>query len=174
MESAQVRYRARYMESSLWQHHENVKSNIFFLFPFPPTFARAHLHQQEFYICEITYTSTTALTRVSILLFYLTLFNGKGFRMAVYCVIGISVVSFIVIDIAAVFQCTPISYAWTNWDGEHSGTCIPIHKLAWVGAASAITLDIITICLPFFPLYHLPLSRKLKLQVGAMFLVGCL
>ncbi len=32
-----------------------------------------------------------------------------------------------------IFQCTPISYFWLRWDGEHEGHCVDANKVTLSG-----------------------------------------
>jgi hypothetical protein len=73
-----------------------------------------------FYTLEILYFAQVMLLKMTLLLFYLQIFPGPARRLlwATVVVNGIFGVSFMLL---ATFQCTPISFFWTNWDGEHKG-----------------------------------------------------
>lgn len=72
------------------------------------------------------------------------------------------------------FQCTPVSYQWTGWTGETKGVCLNMYVTAWIFAVINIILDIAVMILPFPYILRLHLSRKKKMQIGAVFLVGLL
>lgn len=76
--------------------------------------------------------------------------------------------------IVATFQCLPVSYAWTRWDGEHSGMCIDVNAATWAASAINISIDLTIIIIPMPMLVRLNLSRRKKVQVVAMFSVGLL
>jgi hypothetical protein len=73
---------------------------------------------------------------------------------------------------ATTFQCTPVSYAWTQWDGLHTGTCNDIHLQGWIAAGINILLDAIVMILPLKHLVGLNMNIRRKLMVMAMFSVG--
>ena len=75
---------------------------------------------------------------------------------------------------AAMFQCWPISYAWTSFTGEGKGKCINLRALAWASAAGNISLDIAVIGLPIPSILDLTLTWKKKMQIISMFAVGLL
>jgi hypothetical protein len=76
--------------------------------------------------------------------------------------------------IAATFVCSPVSFSWTQWDGEHTGKCINNNSLAFSHAAHSILIDFITLSLPFTQIWRLHLAMKKKIGVLLMFSVGAL
>ena len=73
-----------------------------------------------------------------------------------------------------IFQCSPISYTWTQWDGTGKGSCLDFDVGAVIHAVSNILLDFLIFALPMSQLWKLNLSRKKKFQVLVMFGVGFL
>jgi hypothetical protein len=120
------------------------------------------------------YLSLLPFTKISILFFYLRIFPEKRFRRIVYVLIACNVSYAITFVLISVFQCRPLSGAWTRWDGSFQGSCNNINIQAWMAAALNIVLDGATLTLPLPSLYKLKLSTKKKLQVLAMFGVGFL
>lgn len=76
--------------------------------------------------------------------------------------------------VAVIFQCSPISYNWTKWDGEHEGSCLNITAIAWSNAAMSIVFDVWMLAVPLSLLHKLRLHWKRKLGVALMFSVGTL
>jgi len=118
------------------------------------------------------YLSAIALTKVSILLFYLRIFPNPVFRRLVYVALAYCIGYILGTVIALVFQCNPISLAWDRWDGEHPGKCFNLNLLGWMSAALNIVGDLIVICLPLHELSKLAMSRRKKAGVMLMFLGG--
>lgn len=75
---------------------------------------------------------------------------------------------------AFAFQCSPISFNWTGWDGEHEGKCVQTNTLVVTAAALNIVLDAWVIALPLPRVLKLQASITTKLQVMFMFSVGFL
>jgi hypothetical protein len=72
------------------------------------------------------------------------------------------------------FNCTPITFMWQGWDGEHAGSCFDVSKQAFALAIVNITLDAIIFVLPIPQLLGLQMTMKRKLGVISMFVVGLL
>jgi hypothetical protein len=111
-------------------------------------------------------------TKMSLLFFYLRVFPHKAFRIQVYCVIGAVCVYTLLGTVVSIFQCTPVRGAWEYWDGEEHFRCRDRNALGWSSAIMNMTLDIAIILLPIRPLMQLVMSRRKKIQVILMFLVG--
>lgn len=76
--------------------------------------------------------------------------------------------------IALAFQCSPVSYNWNGWDGEHEGKCVKTNTLVLVAAALNIVLDAWVIALPIPKVLYLQASITTKVQVVFMFSVAFL
>ncbi|EXJ56329.1 uncharacterized protein A1O5_12596 [Cladophialophora psammophila CBS 110553] len=125
-----------------------------------------------FYAGEMTYDITNAVTKISILAFYLRIFTDPKFKISAYILMGFVMAFLVAILPATIFQCTPISYMWTGWTGETEGHCIDVSSLTWVASSVNIIQDIAVILLPIPHLLKLSLSRKKKIQIVSMFCVG--
>ncbi|KAI1417018.1 hypothetical protein F5Y13DRAFT_103297 [Hypoxylon sp. FL1857] len=125
-----------------------------------------------YYFDELIYITSLALTKVSILFFYLKVFPKRSFRIATWTLIGLNLVYAITYDFLLIFQCNPIPGAWQFWDGEFKAQCISINVLGWSAAAINIALDMSVIALPLPELFRLSLSLRKRLQIIAMFAVG--
>ncbi|KAH6844588.1 hypothetical protein B0I37DRAFT_165362 [Chaetomium sp. MPI-CAGE-AT-0009] len=128
-----------------------------------------------FFAEMLLYTITRFFVRASIILFYLRVFpptpDNKLGRVLQYTMI-FNVVYNISFLFAVIFQCTPISEFWTQWEGIHQGTCGNANILAWVAAATGIAFDLWLLALPFPQLLALNLHWKKKVLGGMMFFVG--
>jgi hypothetical protein len=74
---------------------------------------------QIYYFNESFYLVSIALTKISILFFYLRIFPNPRFRRLVWFVIALCIGYILGFVIPVVFQCEPIRAAWQHWDGEH-------------------------------------------------------
>jgi hypothetical protein len=129
---------------------------------------------QYFWVSEIAYFSTLGFIKLSFLLFFLQIFPEKRFRKIVWAVIYFQIASMIAFGFAAAFVCTPVSFAWKQWDGEHTGKCINNNALAFTHAAHSILVDFITLSLPITQIWKLHLGMRKKIGVLLMFSVGAL
>jgi hypothetical protein len=70
-------------------------------------------------------------------------------------------------------QCTPVSYFWIQWDGEHQGTCIDFNLGTYIGSAINIAFDLVVFFLPVPKLAKLQVrDKRRKAGVILTFLVG--
>jgi hypothetical protein len=127
-----------------------------------------------FYLAEVFYLASTVLTKISILFFYLQVFTSYNFRRIVWVVIGACSLFFVGFIFALIFQCSPVSYSWTRWDGEHEGKCINIAAGVFAHATINMTLDLIVLILPLPLLYKLQLTYSVmgKIHIFIMFSFG--
>lgn len=124
------------------------------------------------WLTEVFYFMALAFTKLSLLFFLLRIFPDQRFRQMVYILIGVSAAYGIAFTITCLFNCTPISYIWENWDGEHSGKCLDLHVFAWAHAGINIVLDVIILAIPIPQLLRLSLSTKKKMYIIIMFSIG--
>ena len=129
---------------------------------------------QIFYYTELLYLASVALTKISILLFYLRIFPDTKLRRAIWFTIVLCILYLIAFVLATALQCLPIRIAWQHWDGEHHGKCLNLNHLGWASAAVNIVLDLVVIGLPLREVKNLSLSRRRKAGVMLMFLGGLL
>jgi len=115
-----------------------------------------------------------ALTKISILLFYLRIFPDRSFRLWAYITLAFCVLYMLAIVPAVIAQCIPISLAWERWDGPHDGKCINLNAMGWSAAAVNIVLDAVVIVLPLHEMTKLKMSRRRKAGILLMFLGGAL
>ncbi|KAI1342941.1 hypothetical protein F5Y15DRAFT_412613 [Xylariaceae sp. FL0016] len=123
---------------------------------------------------ELVYFPATAFTKISILLFYLSIFKSsiRWIRPAAWSLIGLNVGYMVAFDLVSIFQCTPVPGAWLHWDGEYDAVCRNINAQAWASAAINIVLDVTTLLLPMPALWKLSMSTAKKVQVMLMFGLG--
>jgi amino acid permease len=118
------------------------------------------------------YQVAEALCQLSICAFYLRIMTDRKTRMVVWVLIGLVTCFGIGNTFAMVFNCTPISYLWTSWEGTTSGTCIDIRLFGFIRGGIEIALDLVILALPLPMLYRLQMSTRKKLQIMSMFCVG--
>ncbi|TLD23014.1 hypothetical protein PspLS_07064 [Pyricularia sp. CBS 133598] len=127
-----------------------------------------------FYTIEVLYFAELALLKMSLLFFYLRIFPSRGVRRILWATIIFNGAYGVVFVLVGIFQCNPISYFWTEWDGEHQGKCINVNAMAWSNAAISIALDLWMLAVPLWQLRTLRMHWKKKIGVAAMFVVGTL
>lgn len=88
-----------------------------------------------------------------------------------YVVLGsMTAAWWVAVMFTAVFQCTPVH---KYWDLATTGTCInaDVFYLSTNGVPN-IMMDAMILCLPIYEVYKLHVGRRIKVAIGANFLVG--
>lgn len=129
---------------------------------------------QFFYIQELLYITCVALVKICFLLFYLRIFPSDRMRLVIKISILVTICFGLTFLFGFAFQCSPVSYNWNGWDGEHTGSCVKTNSLVVAAAAFNIVLDIWVIAMPIPRVLTLQASLHTKLQVVFMFSVGFL
>lgn len=129
--------------------------------------------RQLFYIDEGFYLLLLALTKISILGFYLRVFPGRGFRHTVLGVMGLIIATSFAFIIAQIFQCWPIQSIWEGWQGNFGPKkCVDIQAMAFASAGLNIAFDLVVLALPFPYLLKLQTSPRKKFGILVMFSLG--
>ncbi|EEA26561.1 hypothetical protein EYB25_003793 [Talaromyces marneffei] len=127
-----------------------------------------------YYVQELLYVTAITLTKICFLLFYLRIFPNSGIRWLINATTGVVICYGIAFLFAFIFQCSPISFNWVGWDGEHEGSCVDKNALVLASAAANIVFDLWVIALPIPTLLHLQTSTSMKFQIIVMFSIGFL
>ncbi|KXJ86789.1 hypothetical protein Micbo1qcDRAFT_152799 [Microdochium bolleyi] len=126
-----------------------------------------------FYIDEGLYLVLLALTKISILGFYLRVFPGRGFRILALSLMGLIATTSLAFIIAQIFQCWPIESIWLGWQGNYGPKqCVDIQAMAFASAGLNIFFDLVVMALPFPYLIKLQTSPRKKVGILLMFSLG--
>ncbi len=114
------------------------------------------------------------MVKISIIFFYLRIFPGNIFRIVLWCTQLFNFLLGTAFITAAFLQCTPLSFFWAGWDGEHQGQCFNMNAMAWSHAAINIALDVWSLALPATQIYDMNIPVQKKTQVLLLFGFGVL
>ena len=130
---------------------------------------------QGMFVVTLLYPLTITATKISILLFYRRIFTVPKFRLAT-SIVGTCCVLWCLIAVGAdLFQCRPISAAWTPaFAFKDPPVCINSGPLFWVFAIILFFTDIAILCLPLSMVWRLQLSALQKLILSGIFMLGSL
>jgi len=125
---------------------------------------------------ELTYVATTTAIKMSILLFLRRMFPATttpvAWRIAWFFVMAWVVMWSVGCGLAALFQCTPVSFFWNQLDGDIPGFCINEYSFLAANAALNITSDIMILVLPMPIVWRLHIKKSQKLAISSIFLLG--
>lgn len=113
-----------------------------------------------------------ALLKLTLLLFFLRIFPKRATRKLLWATVAFNLFVGVLFIFLAMFQCTPISFNWTNWTRETQGKCLNINALVWSNAIVSIALDFWMLALPLYEIFHLQLMWRKKISIAVMFCVG--
>lgn len=125
-----------------------------------------------FFIDQAIYCACIATIKISMLCLYLDIFPNRGVRIPAYTTLAVTLIWGIISVFILIFSCKPVSYYWTQWDGEHAGKCLNQDELLLAHSIVNIILDVLVIIIPMPTLARLQMPLEKKLGVCAMFAVG--
>ncbi|KHN93894.1 Extracellular membrane protein, CFEM domain protein [Metarhizium album ARSEF 1941] len=127
-----------------------------------------------FFIQQILYVFLMTSIKLSLLLFYLSIFPGKITRLLLWITFAVNALSGVSFILVSVFQCAPIQFYWMQYAQQGTGKCLNINLLGWLNGVSSVAIDLWMIGIPLFQVKKLELHWKKKLGVAVMFLTGAL
>ncbi|KHN95538.1 CFEM domain-containing protein [Metarhizium album ARSEF 1941] len=129
-----------------------------------------------FYVMEILYLTLITLVKVSLSLFYLSIFPGNVIRRLLWVTVAFHVASGLAFVLKTVLQCTPVEYNWERFrdDPPRMGRCVDMNASGWVNGVVGVVADIWLFALPLTQLRKLRLHWKKKVGAAIMFLTGAI
>lgn len=94
----------------------------------------------------------------------------KGFRIAIFSLLALTIVTFLVTFIGILLLCTPIS---GNWTGE--GKCASMETmvaLSYTSTAATITTDLACVAVPSVMLWNVQMKKSKKISVFILLSFG--
>ncbi|KAI4596329.1 hypothetical protein KJ359_005458 [Pestalotiopsis sp. 9143b] len=125
-----------------------------------------------FFVSAVGYKLGNGATRVSLLCFYMRIFEKGKAYLAIWVCIALTIIIGITFALADALQCTPSRAFWEGWDGELWGHCGSLGAISWAHSILNIVLDIATLTLAFWIVHKLNMNWKKKIAVICMFLLG--
>lgn len=106
---------------------------------------------------------------MSILSYYVRIFQIRPFRLAVYAVGSLVLIWAIVVCFISIFSCRPLN---GFWDKSVTASCVS-NKEFYVGnAIPNICTDVMILILPLRMVWTLQTNRMQKITLSAIFLLG--
>ncbi|KAM3075712.1 hypothetical protein ACMFMG_007843 [Clarireedia jacksonii] len=136
-----------------------------------PSLSQVKLILKLFIVLEVFYDTGLMAIKISILLFYRSIFPGDKFRLATNILMGIVTAWVLGNLLPSIFSCRPINGYW-DIDMQPPPICIDKTALYVSGATINILTDVAILVLPVTNVLHLQLNRKSKFAVILLFLLG--
>ncbi|RFN54204.1 hypothetical protein FIE12Z_1330 [Fusarium flagelliforme] len=130
-------------------------------------------HYQLIIVFAFCYAMPLALTKLSILAFFLRVFPDPKFRRAVHITMGLIVVMTIGYGIVFVLQRKPLQMFWEGWkEKDPPGMMLDTNASAISHGSINVALDVWMMILPMTQLWKIGIKQKKKFGIIAMFSVG--
>ena len=115
------------------------------------------------------YPVAIATVKISVLLFYRRIFPCTRFLIVLRIVGGFIMCYSLVEVLLLIFQCRPVRGAW---DPFVKAECIRIDKAFVVMSACNVLTGITILCLPIPLIWQIQVSRKIRMQLTSVFILG--
>ncbi|KAH8898896.1 hypothetical protein GQ53DRAFT_614295, partial [Thozetella sp. PMI_491] len=125
-----------------------------------------------FHAMSVLYFTQISLVKLSVLFFYLRVFNVSSARRIIIGTMIFNCVYGVIYIIVTIFQCLPVGYLSVMWDGEHQGRCINLSAMTWSNASISIAVDVWMLCIPLVQIRSLQLKLRAKIGAALMFFAG--
>ena len=114
------------------------------------------------------------MVKISVLCFYRRIFNVRYFRIINNIAITIVVSWGIAFTLVTMFQCTPVSTIWTQFETDYTPYCINQVQFYLAGAVSDLILDVFMFIQPIPMIARLHMPRRQKVAISGVFLLGAM
>ena len=128
------------------------------------------------FVCELLYVLTTVVAKLSIGVYFLRLASKKFHIRIIYTTMGVVLVFSTMYFFFLLFQCTPISFLWSQYE-DGRGTCLgknTIASVAYAHAALSAITDWSFGILPVFFVWKMKMTTQTKLSVILILSLGFL
>ncbi|PYH95634.1 integral membrane protein [Aspergillus ellipticus CBS 707.79] len=127
---------------------------------------------QYFEGLAMMYKTQISLSKISVLLFLLRIFQSRAFRTLAYTLIAVNASIGITFALVDLLRCTPVKLDWVGWTNEYPGSCVQFNDAVLVHCLVNIVVDVVIVCLPVFEVSKLQLPTMKKVTVALMFMMG--
>ena len=130
-----------------------------------------HIDSQLLYIGELFFIWGITLARVTVLIWYATVFTTRQLRRAKDIVLITCLIWCLAMTVAFVLQCVPLEKAWDPL--RASGTqCVLFGLLVLFQETTSVLLDIVILILPISVTRNLQLPARQRWILSLIFLLG--
>jgi len=116
------------------------------------------------------WSCATTCVKLSILWFYIGIFEWHGFRPAAYVVMAVSIALWVAVILESFLLCSPFEYTWNKV--TVTGTCGSSTEAYLSVAIVNLIIDLSIVALPMPILWRLQMSWKKKAAISALLGLG--
>ncbi|KAK1140309.1 hypothetical protein N8T08_010512 [Aspergillus melleus] len=135
------------------------------------------LPQMDYYfkylfVQEHLFVFCITLIKLSILLFYRSVFSIRSFLRLTWAAVALSIIWYIVVTFLLIFQCNPIHAAWDMTLKMSTAKCMSPGRLVFGIEIGNMVVDILILLLPVYMVQQLQMKTAKKASVIGIFLLG--
>lgn len=115
-------------------------------------------------------------SKFSVAFFLLRITTQKVHRWIIYSAMGVSLASSLAFFFVAIFQCSPVEFAWTRFVST-AGTCLALDtiiKVTITYSTFAIITDFTFTLLPAWLVVNLQMDKRTKLAIIPILSMACM
>lgn len=131
---------------------------------------------KAWWLCEVLYPPIVLLVRTSVAVFLLRIATRKLHRWIICIDITLTIVITGVFFFLLVFQCSPVSYFWTQVLGE-TGRCVDrrvVPTATIIHSVTSAISDFVLALLPIAMLWDVKLNKRTKATISFLLGLGLL
>ena len=125
-----------------------------------------------FYLQEVLFPTFNSSVKISIILLYYSLFGATRDRKfeITLLILGILWLCLAFVGtVTMIFQCWPVKLSWSS---NHANQCLNLEKLIISLTLFSIPLNFATLVAPLPLVWKLHLTKRRKLVIGLLFVLG--
>jgi hypothetical protein len=111
-------------------------------------------------------------SKLTVLFLFKRIFTVKPFRIAAWIMIILTAGWTVAFFFAIIFQCTPVSAFWEQFDFQHAKYCLPTVPFYEATTYTDIFFDVLILAMPIPMVWRLHLPLNQKIAVMFTFLLG--
>ena len=115
------------------------------------------------------YAVAIATVKISVLLFYRRIFPSPYFHIVLRIVGGFIMCYSLLHVLLFIFQCRPVRGAW---DPFVQAECVHVDELFIVMSAFNVLTGITILCLPIPLIWQIQVSKRIRVQLTSIFILG--
>lgn len=126
--------------------------------------------KQALYGFEFAYLFASPLMKLTVLAYYWRMFPSRSIKLGIWILSAVCGVWFVCVLFGNLLECVPISHFW---DLAGPGYCRFSATMYYVVVAIPnMVIDLLTVLLPIWEIWHLKLSLWKRIGVCAIFFLG--
>lgn len=134
------------------------------------------IYVRYFYIIEMLYIVLISLAKLTLCLFYISIFSVGRVLYVLWGTAIFHVLCAVAFVVKLGLQCSPLSFYWEqlNFLQPATGHCIDINSSTWTNAAITVASDVWLLAIPLSQVSTMRLHWKKKVAASIMFATGAM